>query len=65
MASLKQFLEEHRIVGNVDKRPATLTGMSGGKYHISDEDYPDFLDILNKYLFIEKGRPLNLIEHGQ
>ena len=62
MATLRQFLEEHRIVGNADKRQATLTGISGGKYDIPDEDYPMFLDLLHKYLFEENGRPLNLIE---
>ena len=61
MATLRQFLEEHRI-GSADKRYATITGMSGGKYHIPDEQYELFLDLVNKYIFVEHGRPLNLIE---
>ena len=60
-AALKQFLEDHRIHG-ADRRPASITGQTGGKYFISDEDYPEFLDLTHKYIFVEKGRPMNMIE---
>lgn len=59
--SLRQFLDDHRIHGS-DKRVASITGQTGGKYFISDEDYPEYLDLTYKYLFQEKGRPMNIIE---
>jgi len=61
-ATLKQFLEERRIVGTADKRVATITGITGGKYHIPDEEYETFIDLAYVYLFREKGRPMNMIE---
>ena len=62
--TLKQFLEEHRILGQADKRPVAITGMGehAGKYHIPDEEYSHFLDLANTYLFEERGRPMNLVE---
>jgi P4 family phage/plasmid primase-like protien len=60
--TLKQFLEERRIVGTNDKRIATITGITGGKYHIPDEEYETFIDLAYVYLFREKGRPMNIIE---
>lgn len=63
MATLKQFLEEHRIVvGSADRRPATITIQTGGKYYIPDEEYSTFLDLVHDYIFREKGRPMNMIE---
>jgi len=61
--TLKSFLEAHRMSAG-DRRPASVTGMgeNAGKYFISDEDYPQFLDIAAKYLFEERGRPMNLVE---
>ncbi len=59
---LSVFLEKKRTTHTKD---ATLTGMDGefrGKCHISDEDYPRFYDLLNDYLFVNNGKPLNLIE---
>jgi P4 family phage/plasmid primase-like protien len=60
--TLKSFLEEHRIVGTGDRRIATITGITGGKYHIQDEEYEAFLSLAHDYLFKEKGRPMNIIE---
>ena len=60
--TLKQFLEEHRIVGTMDKRPASVTGMMGGKYFIHDDEYETFLNLCHEYIFKDKGRPLNIIE---
>jgi len=60
--TLKSFLEEHRIVGTTDKRVATITGITGGKYFIQDEEYQEFLNLSHDYLFKDKGRPLNMIE---
>jgi phage/plasmid-associated DNA primase/plasmid maintenance system antidote protein VapI len=59
--TLLRFLDDHRMMSG-DKRAATITGMKGGKYFISDDDYPLFLDLAFQYLFKDKSRPLNLIE---
>ena len=61
--TLKQFLEGHRLP-NADRRPASVTGMgeAAGKYLIPDEEYSQFLDLVNKHLFDDRGRPLNLVE---
>jgi P4 family phage/plasmid primase-like protien len=60
-AALRQFLEEHRIHG-ADKRPATITGQTGGKYYIADKEYSEYLDLVHAYIFHDKGRPMNMIE---
>ncbi len=42
-----------------------MTGMGKnfhGKWYVSDEDYPDFLDNLHDYLVVKGRRPLNLVE---
>jgi P4 family phage/plasmid primase-like protien len=61
--TLKAFLENHRLPSG-DRRPASVTGMgdAAGKYLIPDENYDQFLDLMNKHLFEEKARPLNLVE---
>jgi len=59
--ALRRFLDEHRITG-ADKRVATITGQTGGKYHIADKEYPEFLDLIYAYIFQDNGRPMNLIE---
>jgi len=61
--TLKAFLENHRLPSG-DRRPASVTGMgdAAGKYLIPDENYQQFLDLMNKHLFEERGRPLNLVE---
>ena len=42
----------------------SVTGMGelNGKWSVSDEDYPQFLDLLNDYLFIKKHRALGFVE---
>lgn len=61
--TLKSFLEEHRMNPG-DRRVAAVTGMGevAGKYYIPDEDYPQFLTLVNKHLFVDKGRQMNLVE---
>jgi len=61
--TLKSFLENHRLPSG-DRRPASVTGMgdAAGKYLIPDENYEQFLDLMNKHLFEERARPLNLVE---
>jgi len=41
-----------------------MTGMKSlpGKWLIPDEKYSEYLDLLHDYLFIVKGRPINLVE---
>jgi len=60
--TLKSFLDERRM-GSGDRRVAAVTGMGevAGKYFISDEDYPQFLTQVNKHLFTDKGRQMNLV----
>lgn len=43
---------------------ASLCGMGTvrGSWLIPDEEYPTFFNNLHHYLFVEKGRPLNLVE---
>jgi P4 family phage/plasmid primase-like protien len=59
--ALQSFLEKRRA----DKgAPCSLTGMGHykGRWMVSDEDYPAFLDLLHTYLFEQKLRPMNLVE---
>ena len=58
---LRQFLEKYRIIDG-DKTPASITGVTGGKYHVPDEHYDEFLSLAYRHLFKEKGRPLNIVE---
>ena len=37
-------------------------GQPKGRWLISDEDYPEFLDLLDDYLNVKKGRCLNFVE---
>ena len=45
-------------------KEATLCGMGAvkGRWLVSDDDYPEFLDMLHDYLFKQKSRPINLVE---
>jgi phage/plasmid-associated DNA primase len=61
LQALSVFLDEHRIPHG-DRRTATITGYNGGKYSISDDEYTTFLDLVYKYLHVDKGRPMNIIE---
>lgn len=42
----------------------SMTGMSssGGKWHVSDEDYPQFMDLMHEWLFVKDLRPNNFVE---
>jgi P4 family phage/plasmid primase-like protien len=55
------FIDSRRVV---DKGICSFTGMGTvkGKFMVKDEDYPQFLDLLHEYLFIQQRRPLNLVE---
>ena len=59
---LHKFLDEFRSKGQSNE--ASLCGMGAvrGSFLIPDDKYPEFLNNLHHYLFVEKGRPLNLVE---
>jgi P4 family phage/plasmid primase-like protien len=61
-SKLGQFLDAHRVTEKGD--PATFTGMGilRGKFAVTDDEYPGFLDLLHEYLFTQQRRPLNLVE---
>ncbi len=62
---LRKFMEERYCA---DGREASMTGMSKdltGKWLVSDEDYPRFLDLLHDYHFHNNGnrpRAIGLVE---
>jgi P4 family phage/plasmid primase-like protien len=58
---LWHFLQQHPANSG---REATITGMGEltGRWHIPDQDYPRFLDLLHEYLFVQKHRPLGFVE---
>lgn len=58
---LWHFLEQHPCANGKD---ATITGMGElkGRWHIPDKDYPQFLDLMNDYLFVKQHRPLGFVE---
>ena len=60
---LSKFLNLHKCNTNSDGSLATMTCMGrGGKWIISDEDYPKFLDLLHDYLFVNRGHCMNYVE---
>jgi len=60
---LKDFLNSH-LCDQTHGQDASLCGMGAlkGKWLVPDAEYPKFLDLMHDYLFVQKGRPLNLIE---
>lgn len=59
---LKKFLDDHR---GANGRDASVTSMGTewkGSCQISDEEYPNFLNLYHDYLFVKNGRPLSLVE---
>lgn len=58
---LSQFLQKRITKSSAE---ATLTGM--GEYKckcaVADADYPEFLDLMHDYLFVQKKRPMNFVE---
>lgn len=62
---LGRFLASHRApTGRTQNINLALTGMGviKGRWVIPDEEYGNFLDLLHDYLFVQKRRPLNLVE---
>jgi P4 family phage/plasmid primase-like protien len=62
---LLEFLEARRIRAGTTAIKPSVTGMGKqfqGKWFVSEEDYPCFLDNLHDYLVVKQKRPLNLVE---
>lgn len=59
---LSRFLAT-RHAAPTEGRVATMTSMGrGGKWIITDADYPKFFDLLNDYLFVRRGRAMAFVE---
>ena len=60
---LHEFLKSHAVPARQGQE-ASLCGMGQvrGRWLVPDEKYPEFLDHLADYLFIQKCRPINLVE---
>ena len=59
---LSRFLAT-KLALQSEGRVATMTSMGrGGKWVIPDADYPKFLDLLNDYLFVKRGRAMAFVE---
>jgi P4 family phage/plasmid primase-like protien len=58
---LEQFLAA-RKTSQSSMATMTAMGETRGKWIISDEDYPKFIDLLHEYLFVNRGRCMNLVE---
>ena len=63
-SKLGTFLYDRIIQKGEKGEERSLTGMGSikGSWRVSDEDYPAFLDLLHDHLFVQKLRPLNLVE---
>lgn len=63
MSALHAFLNAYRCESGQGQE-ASLCGMGTqkGRWLIPDAVYPEFLNLLHDYLFIQKNRPLNLVE---
>jgi P4 family phage/plasmid primase-like protien len=55
------YLDSHRVN---EKGDVSFTGMGTvkGKFFVSNDEYPHFLDLLHDYLFQQNKRALNLVE---
>jgi phage/plasmid-associated DNA primase len=59
---LSRFLNDRRA-DKSEGAIATMTSMGrGGKWVVSDGDYPKFLDLMNDYLFVKRGRAMAFVE---
>jgi hypothetical protein len=62
---LSKFLSQ-KMALQAEKAVATMTSMGrGGKWIISDSEYPKFLDLLNDYLFVKGGKAMAFVEQPQ
>lgn len=58
---LGKYIYSHRTE---DTKNTSFTGLGTirGKFAVNDDEYPEFLELLHEYLFIQQRRPLNLVE---
>ena len=61
--ALGSFLLTHEVRGKTSDE-ISFTGMGSLKkrWHVSEAEYPKFLNLLHSFLFKEKHRPMNLVE---
>jgi P4 family phage/plasmid primase-like protien len=61
---LYAFLQAHEAPAGTSPKDVMVCGMGHVKkrWVIPDEHYSEYLDKLNDYLFVTKGRPINLVE---
>jgi len=60
--ALGLFLDKHRVTERGEVCSFTGMGAMKGKFSVTDDEYPAFLDLLHEYLFTQQRRPLNLVE---
>jgi len=59
---LSKFMEARRA-DKTEGKTATMTSMGrGGKWIVTDTDYPKLLDLMNDYLFVKRGTPMAFVE---
>ena len=59
---LFHFFHQHPSNGKSRDTTMTSIGELTGKWIIPDKDYPEFLDLMNDFLFVKKHRPLGFVE---
>jgi P4 family phage/plasmid primase-like protien len=61
---LYKFLQKYECQVGCKPQDIGICGMGDvkGKWNIPDSAYSEYLDLLHNYLFVEKGRPINLVE---
>ena len=60
--TLGLFLDSHRVIDKGDPCSFTGMGLMRGRFMVTDDEYPHFLDLLHEYIFTQQRRPLNLVE---
>ncbi len=60
---LSRFLSARRAELG-DGKVATMTSMGArkGRWIIADKDYPEFLELMNDYLFVKRGKAMAFVE---
>ena len=58
---LGTFLRKYEV-GRGEQCSVVGMGSVKGRWMIRDENYPEFLQLLHHYLFVERRRPNNLVE---
>ena len=61
---LYKFLQKYECQTGCKSQDVSICGMGDvkGRWNIPDSAYSEYLDLLHNYLFVEKGRPINLVE---